>query len=184
MIFSILLIILLFCLIIKSLVPIVSNKANYCKQNPYNILNSEHKEYGKLLISFYTYYSYRPFLRDTYLFDICFSKRYKPVWIEIYETAIIVYGEDISIIDINKKISLKKLPVLNTESGMLDFYNEYITLPTFYKNYFNEIYVTDIIGKDKYSKLILTPLLANCLKDYLAYDEVVVEDTLNIHVDL
>ena len=34
--------------------------------------------------------------------------------------------------------------------NLYDFYNEYITLPTFYKNHFNEIYVTDILVKDKY----------------------------------
>ena len=175
-IFKILPIILLFCFITKSIFPIISKSLNYCKQNPYNVSNQIHDSYGKLLVSFYTYYAYRPFFRDIHIFNILFSKRYKPVQIDIYEKVVIVREKELYLIDKSESIFLKCLPVLNTEAGMVDHYNEYITFPALYRNYFDKIYVTDILGKDKFSKLLLAPILANCLKEHLKFTEKVEEE--------
>ncbi len=174
--FKILLVVLLFGSIKKYLCPIVRKSLNYYKQNPYNVLSCEHPEHGKLLISFYTYYSYRPFFRDVHVFNMFFSKRYKPVQIDVYEKAVIVQGVESYIIDKCQKIFIKRLPVLNTETGMFDFYNEHINFPIFYKNHFHEIFITDMLGKDKFSKLILTPVLANCFKEHLEVIEIVAEE--------
>lgn len=175
-IFKILLIILLFCFITKKIFHIINKSLNYCKQNPYNVSSQILDSYGKLLASFYTYYSYRPFIKSIRIFNILFSKRYRPVQVDIYEKIVIVRGKELYLIDKNEPIFLKCLPVLNTEAGMVDFYNEYITFPALYRNYFDKIYVTDILGKDKFSKLLLTPSLANCLKENLKFTEKVEEE--------
>lgn len=146
---------------------------NYYKQNPLATKKIFHNDKGLLLASFYTYYALRPFSQS--VLDLLFSKRYQPVNIDIFENFIVINGKNISIIDKNKKITLKKLPLTSTTAGMYDLYKEKVTIPSLYNNYFDEIYVTDIIGDDINSKLLLTPPLASCLKTYLPYKEIIVE---------
>lgn len=162
--------------LLLSLFKCLQKKINYYKQKPYFTKNSISSNHGILLANFYTYYAHRPFSRSDIIFNLLFSKRYQPVIIDIYEKNVVLNGEIVYTIDKNKEITLKKLPLSATDSGMYDLYKENINIPVFYRNYFDEIYLTDILGIDSDSKLLLTPPLAECLKKYLPYKEIIVKE--------
>lgn len=171
LIFSIFLILPLIIYIQK----IIFSEINYCKQKPYDtrFLTTG---YGNLIASFYTFYANRwsGFTYSNHDIKNFFSNRGLPVKVEIYEDKMLIYnGLKTILIGKDRVINLKCIPLTNTANGMFYLYGEKLSVPALYRHYYQSIYITDVIGDDVNDKLILSPMLADIIKENFEVKETI-----------